>query len=125
MKTVLSVHNGYIPKHLNFEELTPFASEGAGRFTIASDGMEWPTEGRARRAGVSAFGVSGTNAHVVVEQGPSMSGVVESSSSGSLVTSLVVSGKSVARVESLASVVADWLESPAGRRWGWPMWRTR
>ena len=118
MKTVLSVHNGYIPKHLNFEELTPFASEGAGRFTIASDGMEWPTEGRARRAGVSAFGASGTNAHVVVEQGPVVSGVVESSSSGSLVTSVVVSGKSVARVESLASVVADWLESPAGQSAG-------
>src|SRR6516225_7916876 len=42
MKAVLSVHHGYIPKHLNFEELSPFASEGAGRLTIASDGMEWP-----------------------------------------------------------------------------------
>ena len=113
MKTVLSVQNGYIPKHLNFEELTQFASEGAGRFTIASDGMEWPAVARPRRAGVSAFGASGTNAHVVVEQGPPVSGAV-GSSGGSAVSSLVVSGKSVARVGSWASVLADWLESPAG-----------
>jgi phthiocerol/phenolphthiocerol synthesis type-I polyketide synthase C len=117
MKAVLSVQNGYIPKHLNFEELTQFASEGAGRFTIASDGMEWPAVARPRRAGVSAFGASGTNAHVVVEQGPPASGAV-GSSGGSAVTSLLVSGKSVARVGSVASVLADWLESPAGRSVG-------
>jgi phthiocerol/phenolphthiocerol synthesis type-I polyketide synthase C len=117
MKAVLSVHHGYIPKHLNFEELSPFASEGAGRLTIASDGMEWPAVGRARRAGVSAFGASGTNAHVVVEQGPA---VVRSPevSDGSALTSLLVSGKSVARVESSASAVADWLESPVGQSVG-------
>jgi phthiocerol/phenolphthiocerol synthesis type-I polyketide synthase C len=120
MKTVLSVQNGYIPKHLNFKELTPFASEGAGRFTIASDGMEWPAVGRARRAGVSAFGASGTNAHVVIEQGPIVSGAVESPVAlrDLAVTSLVVSGKSAARVASLAAAVADWLESPASESVG-------
>src|SRR6202022_572252 len=70
MKTGLSVRYGYIPKHLNFEQLTPHASDGASRFTIASQAMEWPTVGRARRAGVSSFGVSGTNAHLVIEQAP-------------------------------------------------------
>ncbi|WP_172667238.1 type I polyketide synthase, partial [Mycobacterium tuberculosis] len=70
MKAVLAVHNGYIPRHLNFHQLTPHASEAASRLRIAADGIDWPTTGRPRRAGVSSFGVSGTNAHVVIEQAP-------------------------------------------------------
>ena len=70
MKTVLAIRNGYIPKHLNFHQLTSHASQAASRLTMASEGIQWPTTGRPRRAGVSSFGVSGTNAHVVLEQGP-------------------------------------------------------
>ncbi|MGH3971697.1 MAG: type I polyketide synthase, partial [Mycobacterium sp.] len=70
IKTVLSLDYGYIPPHLNFTELTPNASAGASRFTIAAKGMPWPSVERPRRAGVSSFGVSGTNAHIVVEQAP-------------------------------------------------------
>jgi len=49
IKTVLSVGHGYIPKHLNFEQLTPRASEEASQFTIAADGMDWPAVERPRR----------------------------------------------------------------------------
>lgn len=51
MKAVLAVHNGYIPRHLNFHQLTPHASEAASRLRIAADGIDWPTTGRPRRAG--------------------------------------------------------------------------
>src|SRR6185295_18223457 len=63
IKTVLSVQQGYVPRHLHFERLTPNACDAASRFTIAAQGMAWPSVGRPRRAGVSSFGVSGTNAH--------------------------------------------------------------
>jgi acyl transferase domain-containing protein len=107
MKTVLSVRYGYIPKHLNFEQLTPHASDGASRFTIASQAMEWPTVGRARRAGVSSFGVSGTNAHVVIEQAPDPAPVVWEPEPA--VSTLVVSGKTPARIASMAGVLAEWM----------------
>jgi phthiocerol/phenolphthiocerol synthesis type-I polyketide synthase B len=107
IKTVLSLRYGYIPKHLNFEELTPHAGDGASRFTIASRPMEWPSEGRARRAGVSSFGVSGTNAHVVLEQASDV--VAVESQSDPAVSTLVVSGKSPERIASLAGVLADWM----------------
>src|SRR5271166_1010620 len=107
MKTILSVRYGYIPKHLNFERLTPHASEGASRFTIASQAAEWPSVGRARRAGVSSFGVSGTNAHVVIEQAPAPDPVVWEPEP--VVSTLVVSGKTPERIASLAGVLAEWM----------------
>jgi phthiocerol/phenolphthiocerol synthesis type-I polyketide synthase A len=107
IKTVLSVQHGYVPKHLNFERLTPHAGAGASRFTIPTVGMQWPSVGRARRAGVSSFGVSGTNAHVVVEQGPTAEPVA--AQPGPVVTTLVVSGKTSARIASTAARLAEWL----------------
>ena len=107
IKTVLSVRHGHIPQHLHFNELTPHASAGASRFTIAAQPMQWSATGRARRAGVSSFGVSGTNAHVVVEQAPDTESVVRESDP--VVSTLVVSGKTPARIASTAAMLAEWM----------------
>ena len=110
IKAVLTVQHGYIPAHLHFTELTPNAVEGASKFTIAADGMDWPAVGRARRAGVSSFGVSGTNAHVVLEQAPTPEpSKDEAPQPEPAITTLVVSGKTPARVASTAATLADWM----------------
>ncbi|UMB70944.1 type I polyketide synthase [Mycobacterium paraterrae] len=110
IKTVLTVQHGYIPQHLHFTELTPNAVEGASKFTIAADGMDWPEVGRVRRAGVSSFGVSGTNAHVIVEQAPALEAPKnEGAQPEPAITTLVVSGKTPARVASSAATLADWM----------------
>ena len=101
IKTVLSVRHGHIPQHLHFNQLTPHASAGASRFTIAAQPMQWPAVGRARRAGVSSFGVSGTNAHVVVEQAPAAEPVAPQPEP--VVSTLVISGKTPARIASMAA----------------------
>jgi phthiocerol/phenolphthiocerol synthesis type-I polyketide synthase A len=107
IKTVLSLYHGFIPRHLNFERLTPHAGADASRFRVASQAMSWPSVRRVRRAGVSSFGVSGTNAHVVLEQAP----VAEAGAHGvqPAVSTLVVSGKSPTRIASTASMLAQWL----------------
>jgi phthiocerol/phenolphthiocerol synthesis type-I polyketide synthase A len=107
IKTVLTVQHGHIPPHLHFTKLTPNAVEGASRFTIAADGMSWPAVERARRAGVSAFGVSGTNAHVVVEQAPTPESVAPQPEP--VISTLVISGKTPARIASTAATLADWV----------------
>ncbi|MCU1694603.1 MAG: beta-ketoacyl synthase, partial [Mycobacterium sp.] len=107
IKTVLSLRYGYIPKHLHFEQLTPHASEGASRFTIATEGMPWPEAAGTRRAGVSSFGASGTNAHVVIEQAPEVAAVEPQQDPP--VTTLVVSGKSEPRIASAAGALAEWM----------------
>jgi phthiocerol/phenolphthiocerol synthesis type-I polyketide synthase B len=113
IKTVLALQRGHIPSNLGFNTPNPHIPFDELRLKVVAESQEWPAVRRARRAGVSAFGFGGTNAHVVVEQGPPVSGSV-GLSVGSGVSSLVVSGKSVARVGLWASVLADWLESPVG-----------
>ena len=107
IKTVLSVSHGHIPRQLHFTKLTPHAGPGASKFVIASEAQDWPEVGRPRRAAVSSFGVSGTNAHVLVEQAP----VTEPAPSepDPPVSTLVVSGRSAQRIATTAGRLADWL----------------
>jgi phthiocerol/phenolphthiocerol synthesis type-I polyketide synthase D len=107
IKTVLSLNHGYIPPHLHFTGLTPNAGAGASKFTIAADGMPWPEVTRPRRAGVSSFGVSGTNAHVVIEQAPVTETVATQSEP--VISTLVISGKTPARIAPIAEMLADWM----------------
>ena len=109
IKTVLAVHHGYIPQHLNFEQLTPYATETTSCLRVAASAQDWPVVDRPRRAGVSSFGGSGSNAHVVIEQAPDVVGPVVDEV-GPAVSTLVVSGKTVARVGSWAAVLADWMD---------------
>ncbi|CAJ1498964.1 SDR family NAD(P)-dependent oxidoreductase [[Mycobacterium] kokjensenii] len=109
IKTVLSVQHGFVPRHLNFSQLTPNAGPGAWNFVVASQAMEWPAVSRPRRAGVSSFGVSGTNAHVIVEQAPVVA-AAEVSGAAPVVSTLVVSGKSAARIAATAGMLADWMD---------------
>ncbi|UMB70946.1 type I polyketide synthase [Mycobacterium paraterrae] len=109
IKAVLSMNHAYIPPHLHFTALTPNAGAGASKFTIAADGMPWPEVDRPRRAGVSSFGVSGTNAHIVIEQAPLPEPVAPQPEPA--VSTIVVSGKTPARIAPIAEMLADWLSA--------------
>ncbi len=68
MKAVLAMQHGVIPKHLHFNDPNPDVEWDRSPVRITTDLTEWPvTPGRPPRAGVSAFGISGANAHVIVE----------------------------------------------------------
>ncbi|MCY4578658.1 MAG: type I polyketide synthase [Chloroflexi bacterium] len=68
IKTVLAMKQGVIPKHLHFESPNPQIEWGSMPVRITSEKTDWPEcADRPPRAGVSAFGISGTNAHVVLE----------------------------------------------------------
>jgi acyl transferase domain-containing protein len=68
IKAVLAVRHGRIPPTLFFEQPNPRLGLESSPFRVNPQLEDWPGSGHPRRAGVSAFGVGGTNAHVVVEE---------------------------------------------------------
>ncbi|GCD95687.1 polyketide synthase [Embleya hyalina] len=111
IKTVLAIRAGVLPKTLHAEERSTRIDWSAGAVELLTRAREWPEVGRPRRAAVSSFGISGTNAHVIVEEaadprtGESAAGEPRSAVSGAL--PFVVSGKSEAGLRAQAGRLAE------------------
>jgi len=70
MKLVLAVRYGVIPPHLHLKHLNPHIPWQDIPVKVTSTATSWPHDGQPRIGGVSAFGFSGTNAHVIITQAP-------------------------------------------------------
>ncbi len=70
MKTVLALQHEAIPKHLNFSRLNPRIRLEGTPFFVPTELQPWKRSAVPRLAGVSAFGMSGTNAHIILEEAP-------------------------------------------------------
>ncbi len=108
IKTILQLEHGAIPPLLHFQKPNPRIDFANSPFVPAARLQEWPRSSSPRRAGVSAFGVGGTNAHVVVEEAP----LPEERATSRARQLLVLSAKTPTALETMTRNLADWLAAP-------------
>ncbi len=111
IKMVMALQKGLLPKTLHAEEPSPHVDWSAGNVELLREPVAWPADGeRPRRAGVSAFGISGTNVHVILEEAaeevssetPTDAGTEPLVLTGASVVPLSVSGRNTAGLTSQA-----------------------
>ncbi|MGE3175064.1 MAG: SDR family NAD(P)-dependent oxidoreductase [Planctomycetota bacterium] len=69
LKVLLALEHERLPRHLHLQQPNPHIDWDATEIEVTTGARPWPRGERPRRAGVSSFGFSGTNAHVIVEEG--------------------------------------------------------
>ncbi|WP_217144866.1 type I polyketide synthase, partial [Streptomyces sp. AC627_RSS907] len=115
MKTVMALRHGVLPKTLHVDEPSPHVDWELGGVELLTEARPWPDTARPRRAGVSAFGVSGTNAHVILEQAPEASEASEATATDTETATpepgrpvpLLLSGADTGAVRAQAAALRD------------------
>ena len=110
IKTVLSLHHGMLPPSLHFDEPNPQIDFDKAGLYVNTELRDWPANGSPRRAAVSAFGVGGTNAHVVLEEAPQR----EESDESRRWQILVCSGKTAKAEQEVILQLRHRLDQPRG-----------
>ncbi|WP_351237593.1 SDR family NAD(P)-dependent oxidoreductase, partial [Streptomyces sp. NPDC002133] len=107
IKMIQAMHHGALPKTLHIDQPTRHIDWEAGAISLLTEQRPWSDRGRPRRAGISSFGISGTNAHVVIEAPPTVSGATagspdESDPGAPSLLPWIVSGRTEAAVRAQA-----------------------
>ncbi|MER5556441.1 type I polyketide synthase [Streptomyces sp. NPDC002793] len=122
IKMVQALRHGELPATLHAAEPSPKVDWTAGAVELLTAPRPWPVTGRPRRAGVSGFGMSGTNAHLILEQAPATEDVVaprQNAGAGQPATeagkplAFVFSGHTPAALCGQAAALAAHLDSAA------------
>nr|WP_284746745.1 type I polyketide synthase [Amycolatopsis sp. RTGN1] len=107
IKVVQALRHGKAPRTLHVGTPSTHVDWTAGAVELLTEPRDWPEVGRPRRAAVSSFGVSGTNAHVILEQAPAEDAVEPPKPA---VHPLVLSAKTPAALAEAAGQLASHVE---------------
>ncbi|WP_029386066.1 type I polyketide synthase, partial [Streptomyces leeuwenhoekii] len=109
IKMVQAMRHGLLPRTLHVDAPSPAVDWSAGAVRLLTEAQSWPDTGEPRRTAVSSFGVSGTNAHVIVEQPapePASEAASERTTTPSIVP-VVVSARSARALREQAGRLAE------------------
>ncbi|WUV19315.1 acyltransferase domain-containing protein [Streptomyces sp. NBC_01485] len=115
IKTVMALRHGIAPRTLHVDEPSPHIDWTAGAVELLTRSVSWPHTGRPRRAAVSSFGVSGTNAHVLLEQPAAAPDRRPPADARQPSVPLLLSARSAAALRAQAGRLADRLETGGDR----------
>ncbi|MEG3631282.1 type I polyketide synthase, partial [Streptomyces poriticola] len=111
IKMVMAMRHGLLPRTLHVDTPSTHVDWDCGAVSLLSETTEWPETGRARRAAVSSFGISGTNAHVVLEQAaPDETGTEEGEPGEVVALPWVLSGRSPQALRAQAARLRDFVQ---------------
>jgi amino acid adenylation domain-containing protein len=108
VKTALSLQRGLLPPSLHYVMPNPRIDFANSPFYVNTQLADWPSNGTPRRAGVSAFGMGGTNAHLILEEAPMAAPVLEGACEREWCV-LALSAKTEPALRTLAQHFADYL----------------
>ncbi|MEU3354634.1 type I polyketide synthase [Streptomyces sp. NPDC037389] len=110
IKTVMAMRHGTLPRILHCSQRSPHVDWSSGRVLPLTEDRPWlPVPGRPRRAGVSAFGIGGTNAHVILEEAAPVAAATSRPTARKPVPALLLSGGSVDAVRAQSRRIAGLL----------------
>ncbi|MER6633218.1 beta-ketoacyl synthase N-terminal-like domain-containing protein [Streptomyces sp. NPDC000987] len=112
IKTVLAMREGLLPRTLHVDAPSDRVDWNSGAVRLLTEARPWPETGRPRRVGVSAFGISGTNAHLILEQHqPDADDAPEPTTPGALTADdapWILSARTTAALRGQAARLRDW-----------------
>jgi acyl transferase domain-containing protein/nucleoside-diphosphate-sugar epimerase len=110
IKSVMALRAGVLPPTLHAAKPAQEVDWSSGGVQLLAACMDWPCTGRPRRVGVSGFGISGTNAHVILEQAPETPAAEQPSPAGDRPVPWTLSGKSPEALRSQAARLRSYVE---------------
>jgi len=116
IKAVLALEHRQIPPSLHFERPNPLIDFASGPFRVPTALEEWPADDHPRRAAVSAFGIGGTNAHVILEEGPPVASAAPRPPEDGRRLVLPLSARTAGALPGQADALARHLERRPGLR---------
>ena len=119
IKTVLALEHELLPPSLHFSQPNPAIDFAGSPFYVNTAAAPWPRGDTPRRAGISAFGIGGTNAHLVLEEAPPPAPTRETAPAAARPTVLLLlSAKTATALEAATANLAGWLQRQEGLELG-------
>jgi len=110
IKAVLAVNTGIVPPMRNFDSPNPLLELESSPFVVNREAERWEGIGGRRLAGVSSFGIGGTNAHAIVESPPRARSTASGNADESSIVPLLLCAKDPGALDAYKKKIADFIE---------------